>query len=125
MTEVPGQLQRFDFAFGLVEFAQDTPGVVDAPIVHKIEEAFGRYLPLFPQVAQYADEPADRLPYHELFVEAGDNDCEARPGSRQIGHDRFVAFEIVVGHLSKAARFLNFIGRSLASIRCDTYSVPE
>ena len=63
--------------------------------------------------------------YHELFVEAGDNDCEARPGSRQIGHDRFVAFEIVVGHLSKAARFLNFIGRSLASTRCDTYSVPE
>ena len=44
-------------------------------------------------------------------LKQGDNDCEARAGASQIGHDRFVAVKIVVGHLSKAARFRNFIWR--------------
>jgi hypothetical protein len=72
--------------------------MVDAPVVNKIEEAFGCDPSLFPQIAQYADKPADCLPYYELFVEAGDNDCEARPGSRLIGRNRSAIVEFVLSH---------------------------
>ncbi len=108
MAEVPGELKAFDLGIGLVELAQEPPGFIYAAVVDKKQEAIGRDLSLLAQVAQYCRQPADGLAYHQLFVEAWDDDRETRPSSREIGRDWCVVVGLWLGQ-RQIRRFL-FIG---------------
>src|SRR5947209_9463854 len=82
MAEVARQFKRLDQGIFLMQFTKDAPGLVEATVVYKVDEALRCDVPVFSQSSEDCRQSLCRKPQDDGFIEARDDQCQSRESSR-------------------------------------------